>query len=541
VVLVFIFYDLFYLFLKNICKQKTCDIIMLMDMAKKKLKALILGGVVLFGLVGAYKTVSALTYSQDIGVSFTFDSVLQVSLSSSDITIANLAPGTAADSNVVTVNVLTNNLYGYTLNASVGNSTYNTRNLVNSNSSETANFASLDYSATPTIATNTSFSPNTWGYSYSTNNGSTWANYNGLPLYSDTSNIATLRSANGPVGSTSGDNVQFKIAAKADVAQTAGEYNNVINFTLVAKPAPVTLEMAYANAGKVKGNSGRYSMQDMTTDICNAVEVENEAIEVYDARSGIYHIAKLSDHRCWMLDNLALDLTSQNIKYGMTNGSDTKTNASAESLQYLFNGGGTTADQYATAGVGTFTSSNEFSVPRIAWNGTCYDTNCVNDPSTGQWRYSSVIGAISNSSGSNKIGVYYNYCAASAGTYCWGNGTNDTGSPEIDPNPNSLIDVTEDICPKNWRMPTSTENGEYQALYSAYSSNYTDFRRALSTPLSGYYGNGSAHSQGELGYFWSSTWDYTYTMGGLDMDTSNINPSGGSFRELGFSVRCIAK
>ncbi len=514
---------------------------MLMDMAKKKLKALILGGVVLFGLVGTYKTVSALTYSQDIGVSFTFDSVLQVSLSSPDITIANLAPGTAADSNVVTVNVLTNNLYGYTLNASVGSSTYNTRNLVNSNSNETANFASLDYSVTPTITANTSFSPNTWGYSYSTNNGSTWANYNGLPLYSDTSNIATLRSANGPVGSTSGDNVQFKIAAKADVAQTAGEYNNVINFTLVAKPAPVTLEMAYANAGKVKGTSGHYSMQDMTTDICNAVEVENEAIEVYDARSGIYHIAKLSDHRCWMLDNLALDLTSQNIKYDMTNGSDTKTNASAESLQYLFNGGGTTTDQYATAGVGTFTtSSNEYSVPRIARNGTCYDnTNCANDPSTGQWRDSSVIGAISNSSGSNKIGVYYNYCAASAGTYCWGDGTSSAGSPETDPNPNSLIDVTEDICPKNWRMPTSTENGEYQALYSAYSSNYTDFRRALSTPLSGYYGSGSAHDQSGYGFFWSSTWGSIYSMGNLIMSTSNINPSYNNYRYYGLSVRCI--
>ena len=483
----------------------------------------------------------AVSYAQDIGVSFTFNSTLQVSLSSADITIANLAPGTAADSNIVTVNILTNNLYGYTLNASVGNSTYNTRNLVNSNSNETANFASLDYSATPTITTNTSFSPSTWGYSYSTNNGSTWANYNGLPLYSDTSNIATLRSANGPVGSTSGDNVQFKIAAKADVAQTAGEYNNVINFTLVAKPAPVTLEMAYANAGKVKDISGHYSMQDMTTDICNAVEVENEAIEVYDARSGIYHIAKLSDHRCWMLDNLALDLTSQNIKYSMTNGSDTKTNASAESLQYLFNGGGTTTNQYATAGVGTFTSSDEFSVPRIAKNGTCYDTNCANDPSTGQWRYSSVIGAISNSNGSNEIGTYYNYCAASAGTYCWGNGTSYTGSPETDPNPNSLIDVAEDICPKNWRMPTSTENGEYQALYSAYSSNYTNFRRALSTPLSGYYTSGSARDQGTYGRFWSSTWYNTNIMRDLGMNTSGVDPSSYYGRGYGFSVRCLAK
>ena len=84
-----------------------------------KIIKIILVSVMLVGMVGIIKKVSALTYSQDVGVNFTFDSSLQISLSSSDLTIGNLVPGTAADSNIITVNILTNSINGYTLNATV--------------------------------------------------------------------------------------------------------------------------------------------------------------------------------------------------------------------------------------------------------------------------------------------------------------------------------------------------------------------------------------------------------------------------------------
>jgi len=182
--------------------------------------------------------VSALTYQQEIGVNFTFNTALNLTISA-DLYINNLAPGAASDSNIIDVNVLTNAINGYTLTANVGNNTtYNTRNLVHSNSNLSNTFTSIAYSATPTITTNTNLSADTWGFSYSTNNGSTWSNYNGLPLYSDTTNVATLKETTGPVSSASGDDVKFKIAAKASSAQVSGAYNNVINFNLAANVVP---------------------------------------------------------------------------------------------------------------------------------------------------------------------------------------------------------------------------------------------------------------------------------------------------------------
>ena len=267
--------------------------------------------IMLSGNVGLVP-VFALTYSRDIGVNFTFNSSIQVTLSS-DLVISNLAPGTAADSNVIDVNILTNNITGYTLNATVGNNTtYNTRNLVHSDSNATATFASVNYTATPTIVSNTDLADDTWAYSYSVDDGSTWSNYNGLPLYSDETNVALLKESNGPVATNAGDKVKFKIAARAASTQMSGEYNNVINFTAVAAPAPKTLEMAYADAGKTKLN-GYYKMQDMSSAICADAEVVDEGsqMQVIDTRDNkVYWVTKLQDGKCWMTQNLDLDLDS---------------------------------------------------------------------------------------------------------------------------------------------------------------------------------------------------------------------------------------
>ena len=163
---------------------------------------------------------------------------ISISLSSSNLIIPELTPGTAADSNDITINVSTNSPNGYTLTASVGNNTaFNTRDLIHDNSTTTNKFTSVDFGSS--IATNTDLENNTWAYSYldeSLNSGTntTWSNYSGLPLYNDATNIATLKDTTDPTQ----DTVKFKIAAKASVDQLAGEYNNVINFTAVAAPLP---------------------------------------------------------------------------------------------------------------------------------------------------------------------------------------------------------------------------------------------------------------------------------------------------------------
>lgn len=212
----------------------------------KILTILLSGSFALFGVGKAF----ALTYSSDVGVKFTFNSSLQVNVSA-DLIISNLSPGTDSDSNIIDVVVKTNNATGYTLNATVGNNTnYNTRNLVHNLSGSSANFASINFGSSLSNLT----TDNTWGYSYSTNNGSTWSNYDGLPLYSDETNIATLKTATGPASTNAGDKVNFKIAAKAATSQYSGEYNNVINFVATANPVP-TLGPVACESGKICYNA----------------------------------------------------------------------------------------------------------------------------------------------------------------------------------------------------------------------------------------------------------------------------------------------
>ena len=253
----------------------------------------------------------------------------------------------------------------------------------------------------------------------------------------------------------------------------------------------------------------------MTTEICSAVDSQELGVvgQVIDSRDNeVYYVAKLADGKCWMLDNLRLDLGNSTV---LNNTTESNTNASTTTLNYLKNGGGSTSDRYPTAKINnvpwTSSSQNYYSIPMTI--------STYKDQTT-----------TSYGEGSGKIGVYYNYCAASAGNYCFGNGTS-FGSPSGD--------ATEDICPKGWRMPTGGSSGEYRALYTAYSSDATSFRNALSTPLSGSFYSGSASSQGTYGEFWSSTYLNANNMYYLRVNSSYVAPSNSSNRNPGNSVRCL--
>ena len=156
---------------------------------KRLLYVLLISNVaVLSSFISFSMNVSALTYSEAVDVSFTFNPSISVSLSAADLIINNLAPGSADDSNTITVSVSSNTATGYVLSANVGNSTtYNTRNLIKSGSAD--NFASIAFGSSLASLT----TDDTWGFSYKpSGSGTSWTNYSGLPLYSDTNNTATL-------------------------------------------------------------------------------------------------------------------------------------------------------------------------------------------------------------------------------------------------------------------------------------------------------------------------------------------------------------
>ena len=232
---------------------------------------------------------------------------------------------------------------------------------------------------------------------------------------------------------------------------------------------------------------------------------------VYDPRDNeAYYVAELCDGKVWMLDNLRLDLTNSTTLNSLTTSNTNIINEAT--LTSLKSGNRSAGEQYASAGFITWDSNSTASV---------YNQAKANAASKD-------VTVTSYGSGSGKVGVYYNYCAASAGSYCYDYNVAPEGT-----------NATQDICPAGWRMPTNGSSGEHQALYTAYNSNATNFRNALSTPLSGYFYNGSVRDQGSYGYFWSSTRSSGSNMYYLDVYSSGVRPQVSSSRSYGRSVRCL--
>ena len=93
---------------------------------------------------------SAVTYQTGVGVSFTFNPKLTLTLSSSNLVISNLAPGTSDNSNEIAITVSTNAAYGYNLSATVGNSTtYNNTDLTHTSGASSGKFTSIAFESNP--------------------------------------------------------------------------------------------------------------------------------------------------------------------------------------------------------------------------------------------------------------------------------------------------------------------------------------------------------------------------------------------------------
>ena len=306
---------------------------------------------------------------------------------------------------------------------------------------------------------------------------------------------------------TLGAKLETTYATYISSSQPADTYTGQVKYTLVhpydtSSPATIT-------------------MQNL-----NIADCPTTATRALDSRDGtLYNIQLLADGNCWLLDNLAIDLTNPVVQAKLNS---TTTNASDTTLEYLINGGGTTSDKYPINGVNsTWLSSadNSFSEPKINLS----NKNVIPEDDL-------------SVSGAYKIGGYYNFCAATAGSYCYGNGTS-PGS--------SSGHVTEDICPAGWRLATGyTTTREYQKLTKAITGNTSNsinsadalaVRAALHLPVTGYYYDGQANRVSASGSLWTTT-----RYDNRDMDIIAITPSmiimnDMRSRMMGYSVRCLLK
>ena len=447
---------------------------------------------------------------------------MTLSVSSNDINL-NLNPATKPfDTKDLTITIGTNNPTGYKLYL-----TSDSTNLINTEDN-TKTIETLPSSTPATGYDQSSFPANYWGYRKS-NGSSSSGNY--LPFASD----LLVSSSTGPSNETT---TSIGLASKIDYLKESGTYS--LDFKLNAIPT-IT----------------QYYMQDLKDPtLASSVCVTEHPTIVFDSRDEqAYMIQRLPDNRCWMLDNLNLDLTSRSVVANMKglDEAGANTNATAQALNYLKNGGGTTSDQWAIDGLTyeNWTSERTYSQPMANRNGIC-DSNrnasypCVAPYQDTNYTYDTTILVNNIGYGNYKIGTFYNYCAVSAGTYCYGDREN-SGSPSGDD--------TSDICPSDWRLPTGGNSGEYQSLVSATQALYPDtyvnatsinsVQTMLSVGMAGWYGRGYGEGTGwyfgKIGSFWSSSYYSVEHMYDPSFQLSSASTGLHNQRSDGRSVRCILK
>ena len=264
-------------------------------------------------------------------------------------------------------------------------------------------------------------------------------------------------------------------------------------------------------------------LQDLTPQIIEETAIGTTATLKDKRDNENYLVGKLADGNVWLLENLRLDISTVPLENLQGN-----TNAPDDALNYLKNGGGTSP--YAINAI----STNPSTLTSEQTSGHIFtsfrDTNETNHAKTG----------------TSKIGVFYNYCAVSAGTYCmsWSMNTFDN-------------DATQDICPAGWRLPTNPRttntippSGDLGNLYIAYGSDMSALTAAFNTiPSYGYYStpylayNGGYNGGGNNpNYLWTASSETNNSM-----RLSIIGPgetywyAGGTDRTRAFSVRCLAK
>lgn len=449
--------------------------------------------------------VSALSYQGSAEIKFTFNPTLSINISTSDLVIDNLTPGTTSDSNIVNVSVATNASHGYTLSATVGDSLHNNTNLTHTNGTNA--FSSIaTNSSLPSLTTD-----NTWGYSYKLSNATNWNNYSGLSNETSKTLINTDNQLTKPI--------DFKIAAKASSTQPSGTYANTINFIAISKPMPKTIEdIVYMQT------FGELLPTDLQS-VKDSMILNQDYILKDNRDEKEYYVTKLEDGNVWMAQNLDLDLSSEKP----LTSKDTDLNEANSGIYKI--GYSTENDIIRWSPKNTTIKPNDLSSSTWA--------NENNKP----YSYDNGLAHLDNAISANNHGLsgnYYNWTAAVA-------------SNDSDGYKNGNADNS--ICPKGWRLPNSKTYEFSKLLYlygitkdSIGTNGYVDstsLSKMTSHPLwfvrSGYVTEGSLH-QGYEGRYWSSSVGSGVSVYNLFFASHNVAPDDNFYvRFLGWNIRCIAR
>ena len=312
------------------------------------------------------------------------------------------------------------------------------------------------------------------------------------------------------------------------------------------------------------------TMQSDTVSVCNGLTAaayndENDSDEstwsitanlnsisaLTDARDGdTYAIAKLTDNRCWMIENLRIADTHQE---GANTVPTTLTTANTNNP---LNDGATVTLKHNYSDATTYTNLSPTSSDATSWctdnTADCDDQSRIRtDNTTNRASYTT----ISKSMSSHNInlysyGVYYNWYSATAGR-----GTSSiTGQHVI---------TSGDLCPHGWHLPTGTGTGEFGILSNSlggYKNNIDEAQTMSSSTIpthgiilqrlrqfptnllySGFVTGTSLSNRGSHGEYWSSTTQGASSAYDLYFYGVGVYPGTSSNNKYqGKTVRCIA-
>lgn len=511
--------------------------------------------------VTIYNIYTPTTYAESGEFSVLADKSLTVSVPSS--TTLNLKPTATGTFGTADINVAvsTNNRYGYTLNMTTTTTVLTGNAPLSSGTYPTIpTISSSGLSCTVETSATCDFTANSWGYKKGTD--STYSQI----LANTSMPIATTSS--GPNSDT--NTVTF--GARLTNSTPSGTYGTTLNFiATINTPSGVSFEEAFDFADATKHN-GYYKMQDMTSTICGYVATPSsksaantETAQLIDVRDNkVYWVAKLLDGKCWMTQNLDLDLSTAVTLTNDTTDLNTVANWTPE--RNTINS--TNYESIATCSsleddnTGCWSQTNRDFAPGWANDGdrpysddpgyrymapTIVNSTNENWWDNGDKFYNSLEecqAKYAECSEHNMIGNYYNFAAATAT-----NSVAETIGHEITDN-DTDASMPNSICPKGWSLPHLTsETNTFADFMDAYGLrknwNYAGLNTARLAPLHlvrpGQIDDKIITNAGVYGTLRSS--DISSATGGyvLGMDGANNFVARDEQRYYGFLVRCVAK
>ena len=322
--------------------------------------------------------------------------------------------------------------------------------------------------------------------------------------------LVAKRTAGTDIGTNAeGSTLKSTYQAYISKTQPAGTYTGQVKYTLVHPHS----------ADKPQKPLYLHEIDDWRETWLHTIGDSVEAIDIRDGNT--YLVSKLQDGRIWLLENLKLDPTNPIVKNRLN---ETNTNASSNAIHNYYHGDISNPGWTTIPVTNTIANFNTNVEPQI--NNSYIESISSDSMDQGnQW----------------KTGVFYNYCAATIGTFCYESGS------EYDI-PDTLIDAVYDLCPANWRMPTGSSSGEYQTLLQYPGvSNYSAYRNVLRLPMSGFYASNGIIMNGEIANYWSSSFGISSGLARqiyvLNIHRSSSSVSAGvlNSQNNGQLIRCIAK